>query len=286
MHWDGELRGVLAVAYRREHVVTDDQLKLLEAFGELAAAASPQRQRPRRPGAGRPHRRPDRLPEPRRHARGAAARDRALRAHRPPAVAGAGGHGRLQAGQRGARPPGGRRGAAPGGPRPAPGRAPLRPGGPLRRRRVRGGHHRRRRGGGLRGGGPRAGRRAPLARRPERRAGRHRRQRRRGRVVPGREQHRADRARRPGAAVRQAGGRARRGQRTTELPEGYRPGRFKRRTRGPARSAGCEPDARARPPPPGDAAAGPTAAASRPSACASAPSSCRWPTRWARGWPA
>ena len=39
MHWDGELRGVLTVAYRREHVVTNDQLKLLEAFGELAAAA-------------------------------------------------------------------------------------------------------------------------------------------------------------------------------------------------------------------------------------------------------
>ncbi len=40
MHWDGELRGVLAVGYRRDHRVTDDQLKLLEAFGELAAAAS------------------------------------------------------------------------------------------------------------------------------------------------------------------------------------------------------------------------------------------------------
>jgi diguanylate cyclase (GGDEF)-like protein/putative nucleotidyltransferase with HDIG domain len=40
LHWDGELRGVLAVGYRREHRVTDEQLKLLEAFGELAAAAS------------------------------------------------------------------------------------------------------------------------------------------------------------------------------------------------------------------------------------------------------
>jgi len=39
MHWDGELRGVLSVGYRREHRVTTDQLKLLEAFGELAAAA-------------------------------------------------------------------------------------------------------------------------------------------------------------------------------------------------------------------------------------------------------
>ncbi len=39
MHWDGELRGVLSVGYRRDHRVTNDQLKLLEAFGELAAAA-------------------------------------------------------------------------------------------------------------------------------------------------------------------------------------------------------------------------------------------------------
>ena len=39
MHWDGELRGVLSVAYRSEQAVTGDQLKLLEAFGELAAAA-------------------------------------------------------------------------------------------------------------------------------------------------------------------------------------------------------------------------------------------------------
>ena len=39
MHWDGELRGVLSVAYRSEQMVTTDQLKLLEAFGELAAAA-------------------------------------------------------------------------------------------------------------------------------------------------------------------------------------------------------------------------------------------------------
>ena len=39
MHWDGELRGVLTVAFRRDHVVTNDHLKLLEAFGELAAAA-------------------------------------------------------------------------------------------------------------------------------------------------------------------------------------------------------------------------------------------------------
>lgn len=40
MHWDGELRGVLSVGYRRDHRVTNRELKLLEAFGELAAAAS------------------------------------------------------------------------------------------------------------------------------------------------------------------------------------------------------------------------------------------------------
>ncbi|MGI8750446.1 MAG: GAF domain-containing protein [Thermoleophilaceae bacterium] len=40
LHWDGELRGVLAVGYYRDHRVSDEQLKLLEAFGELAAAAS------------------------------------------------------------------------------------------------------------------------------------------------------------------------------------------------------------------------------------------------------
>jgi len=40
LHWDGELRGVLAVGYTRPHLVTREQLSLLEAFGELAAAAS------------------------------------------------------------------------------------------------------------------------------------------------------------------------------------------------------------------------------------------------------
>ena len=39
MHWDGELRGVLAVGYARPHSVTREHLSLLEAFGELAAAA-------------------------------------------------------------------------------------------------------------------------------------------------------------------------------------------------------------------------------------------------------
>jgi diguanylate cyclase (GGDEF)-like protein len=39
MHWDGELRGVLAVGYTRPQRVTREQLSLLEAFGELAAAA-------------------------------------------------------------------------------------------------------------------------------------------------------------------------------------------------------------------------------------------------------
>ena len=39
MHWDGELRGVLAVGYTRPYPVGPDQLSLLEAFGVLAAAA-------------------------------------------------------------------------------------------------------------------------------------------------------------------------------------------------------------------------------------------------------
>ena len=39
MHWDGELRGVLAVGYFQPHLVTREQLGLLEAFAELAAAA-------------------------------------------------------------------------------------------------------------------------------------------------------------------------------------------------------------------------------------------------------
>ena len=40
LHWDGELRGVLAVGYTRPQLVTREHLSLLEAFGELAAAAS------------------------------------------------------------------------------------------------------------------------------------------------------------------------------------------------------------------------------------------------------
>ena len=39
MHWAGSLRGVLAVYYKRPHPVTAEDLSLLEAFGELAAAA-------------------------------------------------------------------------------------------------------------------------------------------------------------------------------------------------------------------------------------------------------
>jgi diguanylate cyclase (GGDEF)-like protein len=39
MHWDGKLRGVLAVGFHRRHEVTREHLNLLEAFGELAAAA-------------------------------------------------------------------------------------------------------------------------------------------------------------------------------------------------------------------------------------------------------
>ena len=39
MRWDGELRGVLWVGYRRERTVTDEDLRLLESFAELAAVA-------------------------------------------------------------------------------------------------------------------------------------------------------------------------------------------------------------------------------------------------------
>jgi len=39
MHWDGRLRGVLAVGYHRRHRVTRQDMNLLEAFAELAAAA-------------------------------------------------------------------------------------------------------------------------------------------------------------------------------------------------------------------------------------------------------
>ena len=39
MHWDGRLRGVLAVGYHRRHLVTREDMNLLEAFAELAAAA-------------------------------------------------------------------------------------------------------------------------------------------------------------------------------------------------------------------------------------------------------
>ena len=39
LHWDGGLRGALAVGFEREHAVSRAELELLEAFGELAAAA-------------------------------------------------------------------------------------------------------------------------------------------------------------------------------------------------------------------------------------------------------
>ena len=39
LHWDGRLRGALAVGFERERGVSRDELELLEAFGELAAAA-------------------------------------------------------------------------------------------------------------------------------------------------------------------------------------------------------------------------------------------------------
>ena len=39
LRWDGRLRGALAVGFEREQAVSPDELELLEAFGELAAAA-------------------------------------------------------------------------------------------------------------------------------------------------------------------------------------------------------------------------------------------------------
>ena len=39
MHWDGELRGVLSIGFTRPHFVSAQDLALLEAFGEIAAAA-------------------------------------------------------------------------------------------------------------------------------------------------------------------------------------------------------------------------------------------------------
>jgi len=39
LRWDGRLRGVLAVGFEREQPASRDELELLEAFGELAAAA-------------------------------------------------------------------------------------------------------------------------------------------------------------------------------------------------------------------------------------------------------
>ncbi len=166
----------------------------------------PQRERPRRAGAGRAHRRAHRLPEPRGDARQPAPRARTLQAHRSQPLAGDRGPRRLQAREREPGPPGRRRGAAARGPRPAPGRAHLRPGGPLRRRRVRDRGDRRRRAGGGRGGSARdRGGHARDA--PRGSVGRRRRGHRRGgRVAGGRERHRADRARRPCAAVRKAAG--------------------------------------------------------------------------------
>jgi diguanylate cyclase (GGDEF)-like protein len=39
LRWDGRLRGVLAVGFERDEAVSKDDLELLDAFGELAAAA-------------------------------------------------------------------------------------------------------------------------------------------------------------------------------------------------------------------------------------------------------
>ncbi len=138
MHWDGELRGVLAVGYTRPYLRHPRAPQPARGLRRAGRGRVPQRQRARRPGAGRAHGRPHRLPQPRGDAGRAATRDRALRAHRPPPLAGAGRHGRLQAGERGATATW-RATRCCGGVGRAlrQARSPLRPGRPLRGRRVR-----------------------------------------------------------------------------------------------------------------------------------------------------
>ena len=125
LHWDGALRGVLNVGFRSARFITGQDLALLETFGELAAVAC-------------------------RNA--SAATGLALAAHTD-GLTGCLNHAalhdglrreiercartgqelslvlvrprRLQAGQRGPRPPGRRRGAAPRRPRAADGDPPL-----------------------------------------------------------------------------------------------------------------------------------------------------------------
>ena len=183
MHWDGELRGVLAVGYTRPRLVTQEHLSLLEAFGELAAAAC--RNASAHAGLALAAR-TDGLTGCLNHAALHDALQREIErcertGHRLSLVLVDlddfkqvnEEHGHLVGDEVLRRV----------GRRPAPGRAPLRPGGALRRRRVRDRGGRGRRARSARGSGPRARGRATLACRHAGRAGRGRRQRGHRRVV-------------------------------------------------------------------------------------------------------
>ena len=118
VHWGGQLRGVLSVAYRRRIRTTQQHLDALEAFAELAAVAFQNASVQAGPRTRGTHRSADRLPQPCRAARGPRARDRACGAHPgTSARAGADRPRPLQGGQRRARSPRRRRGAAPRRPR-------------------------------------------------------------------------------------------------------------------------------------------------------------------------
>ena len=182
----------------------------------------PQRRGLRRRPHRREHGRAHRPAQPRRDAGPGARGDRPLRARRPAAVLRADRPRRLQARQRRARPPRGRRAAAPRRRRAARGGAAVRPGRPLRRRRVRHraarhrGEHRPRR------------RRARARARPHRRPARRRRRVRQlldRRVVMAR----ADDGRRA----------ARRGRPRAAAGEADRQGPRRRREPGRRRGAGA-----------------------------------------------
>ena len=233
MEWDGALRGVLTVGYLHSRTITQTDLALLETFAELAATACANASA----HAGLAHvARTDGLTGCLNHAAlhdGLAQGDRARAARRAPAaVADPHRPRRLQAGQRGPRAPGRRRGAAPRRARAAPRDAPLRPRRALRRRRVRARRRRRRRGD-RHARWPRGRSSASATRSTSSARGRHPRDRGRRAVEPGRERDGARRPRRPRAAVRQAGGLPRRRALVRRAcPEHFRPGRFAREDRG------------------------------------------------------